>query len=90
MTQTQQAETSPQTFKLSANENPFGPSPKAVQAVQAALPTLGLYPPRTDAQLKTELSSLHGLSAEHFVTGTAGATYCGWRRWRIWRRARAL
>lgn len=63
---------SPRVFKLSANENPFGPSPKAVQAMQAALPTLGLYPPQTDAQLKAELSRLHGLSDEHFVTGNGG------------------
>ena len=72
MTQTHKAEATPRAFKLSANENPFGPSPKAVQAMQAALPTLGLYPPQTDAQLKAELSKLHGLSDEHFITGNGG------------------
>ena len=73
MTQPCKADVSPQsTFKLSANENPFGPSPKAVQAMQAVLPTLGRYPPRTDAQLKAELSRVHGVRAEHFVTGNGG------------------
>ena len=62
----------PPPFKLSANENPFGPSPKAVQAMKAALPTLGLYPPKTDAHLRADLANLHGLSAEHFVVGNGG------------------
>ena len=58
--------------KLSANENPFGPSPKALAAMQASLPTLGLYPPSTDAALKEALAQAHGLDPEHFVTANGG------------------
>ncbi len=61
-------------FKMSANENPFGPSPKAMQALQETVPTLGLYPPSTDANLKEKLASVHqsDLNAEHFVTANSG------------------
>ena len=31
-------------YKLSSNESPFGPSPKAIAAYEAAEPLLGVYP----------------------------------------------
>ena len=33
-----------EVIKLASNENPLGPSPKALAAMQAALPQLHLYP----------------------------------------------
>lgn len=59
-------------FKLSANENPFGPSPLAMAAMQAAVPTLGLYPPSTDKALREKLAQLHGLTPAQFVTANSG------------------
>lgn len=61
-----------QMFKMSANENPFGPSPKAMQAMQETVPTLGLYPPSTDAKLKSKLAEVHDLPTENFVTANSG------------------
>ena len=61
-----------QMVKLSANENPFGASPRALAAVRNALPELGLYPDGVDTRLKMALARLHGLNAEHFVTANGG------------------
>lgn len=43
---------------LSSNENNFGPSPKAMAALQEGLTNLHLYPDPTSAQLKEKLSAL--------------------------------
>jgi len=64
--------------KLSSNENPIGPSPLAVAAMQEHLAGLNFYPERTDASLKvalvdylTKLSG-HPVTAEHIFTGNSG------------------
>lgn len=64
--------------KLSSNENPVGPSPKAIAAMQEHLAGLNFYPERTDATLKvalvkylSELSG-HDVKAENVVTGNSG------------------
>jgi histidinol-phosphate aminotransferase len=61
--------------KLSSNENPLGPSPKAVAAIQEALPRLARYPPVDPLHLRQALAASvnQGLGSEHFVTGH-GAT----------------
>lgn len=61
--------------KLSSNENPLGPSPKAVAAIQEALPRLARYPPVDPLQLRQALAASvnQGLGSDHFVTGH-GAT----------------
>src|SRR5690606_31645685 len=33
-----------EVVKLASNENPYGPSPKAIEAISAELPSLHLYP----------------------------------------------
>ncbi|MDA7966333.1 aminotransferase class I/II-fold pyridoxal phosphate-dependent enzyme, partial [Ruegeria sp.] len=60
--------------RLSSNENPFGPSPKAVAAAQAALQDANLYPERTDAALCVALAQFHGrsLTPEHFFAANSG------------------
>ncbi|MDG1008067.1 MAG: histidinol-phosphate transaminase [Alphaproteobacteria bacterium] len=55
-------------FKLSANENPLGASPKAL----AALETLGdpsIYPDGSALALRQKLAALHGLDAARIVCG---------------------
>ncbi len=42
--------------KLSSNENPLGPSPRAVAALHAALPIIHRYPDSTAATLRTALA----------------------------------
>lgn len=56
-------------IKLASNENPLGPSPKALEAMRAALPQLQLYPDGNAFYLKRRLAETLGLSAEHLVLG---------------------
>ena len=61
-------------FKMSANENPLGPSPKAMKAMVEAIPTLGRYPPKSDISLREKLAAVHGrgLSPDNFIVGNSG------------------
>lgn len=55
--------------KLSANENPFGPSPKAVKAVATAAHDLHRYPEIDGYTLRQKLADIHGLEADRIVLG---------------------
>ena len=57
------------TFKLSSNESPFGPSPKAVAAYESAEPALGVYPEGTSRVLREAIAAHFGLSADCIVCG---------------------
>ena len=48
-------------LKLSSNENPFGPSPKAVEAFRDAAASLHLYPNTDHAALRAAIAEVHGL-----------------------------
>jgi histidinol-phosphate aminotransferase len=56
-------------IKLASNENPFGPSPRAVAAARAALEQGQLYPDGGCFALRQKLASAYGLAAEQFVIG---------------------
>jgi histidinol-phosphate aminotransferase len=55
--------------KLSSNESPFGPSPKAVAAYEAAEPALGIYPEGTARILREAIAAHYGLAADRIVCG---------------------
>jgi histidinol-phosphate aminotransferase len=54
---------------LSANENPLGPSPLALAAMQASLATSHRYPDRQATALRSELARRHGGKTEQIVLG---------------------
>lgn len=54
-------------FKLSSNENPFGPSPLAVEAVRAVASRLELYPDGKSTRLRKAIADLHGLNEQNIV-----------------------
>jgi histidinol-phosphate aminotransferase len=56
-------------IKLASNENPFGPSPRAVAAAAMALQSGQLYPDGGCFTLRRELAHVHGLQPEQFVIG---------------------
>lgn len=58
-------------IKVGSNENVLGPSPKALEAIQAVLPDLHLYPDSHENTLLDKLSQHlnYGLPKEHFITG---------------------
>jgi histidinol-phosphate aminotransferase len=57
------------SVKLASNENPVGPSPKAVAAMQHALTGVHRYPDGGCFYLRGALASRFGLSAEGIVVG---------------------
>lgn len=59
------ARQSADVVKLSSNENPLGPSPLAVAAMQAALGEVHRYPDAGSAALRQALGAHAGLGMEH-------------------------
>jgi histidinol-phosphate aminotransferase len=60
-------------IKLASNENPFGPSPMAVQAMQAALAESNFYPDNDALELRQKLAERHRVQPEQVVPA-AGST----------------
>lgn len=56
-------------LKLSSNENPMGPSPRALEAFRRAADQLGAYPDGSATQLREALAGAHGLDADRIVCG---------------------
>ena len=56
-------------IKLASNENPFGPSPKALAAAQHALAHGELYPDGGCFALRQKLAAVRGLNADQFIIG---------------------
>ncbi len=63
-----------EVIKLASNENPLGPSPKALQALRAALPEAHRYPGVAARELRQALARHHGhgLSEHHFLLANGG------------------
>tara|TARA_Y100000588_G_scaffold89671_1_gene96271 strand:+ start:12739 stop:13839 length:1101 start_codon:yes stop_codon:yes gene_type:complete len=55
--------------KLASNENPFGPSPKALEAAVEALQAIRLYPEGSGIRLKEKIAGVRGLDSEEIVLG---------------------
>lgn len=66
-------ETAPQLSKLDSNENPFGPSSRAMEAMQSALAAANFYPDDDCLQLRNKLAACHAVPAEQLLV-TAGST----------------
>ena len=60
-------------IKMASNENPFGPSPLAMEAIKAATPEVNYYPDNGVTELTARLSELHELDLEQVLV-TAGST----------------
>ncbi|HEY7402967.1 MAG TPA: histidinol-phosphate transaminase [Candidatus Angelobacter sp.] len=51
-------------IKLASNENPFGPSPLAIEAIRAAATEVNLYPDNDASELRAALAQRHRLASE--------------------------
>ena len=60
-------------IKLSANESPLGPSPKAMEALRAAAHDLELYPDGSTKKLREAIGEVHGLDPDRIVAGGEGS-----------------
>src|SRR5436190_1512071 len=56
-------------IKLASNENPLGPSPKALAAMRAALDSAHLYPDGGGFYLREALARKLGFSRDHLILG---------------------
>jgi histidinol-phosphate aminotransferase len=56
-------------IKLASNENPLGPSPKAVQAMRTALKNAHLYPDGSGFYLCKAIAAKLGLAPENIILG---------------------
>jgi histidinol-phosphate aminotransferase len=57
------------SIKLASNENPLGPSPRALEAVARALPSLHRYPDGATFYLRGRLAARHGVAPEEVLVG---------------------
>jgi histidinol-phosphate aminotransferase len=56
-------------IKVASNENPFGPSPLALAAMQKVLPALNLYPDGNAFYLKKKLAAKLGIETSNLILG---------------------
>ncbi|MBZ9859398.1 histidinol-phosphate transaminase [Mesorhizobium sp. CA12] len=54
-------------YKLSANENPLGPSPKAIEAAREVAAKLDVYPDGTARRLREAIAEVHGLNPANII-----------------------
>jgi histidinol-phosphate aminotransferase len=59
-----QLESGVSMIKLASNENPFGPSPRALEAIRAAASEVNLYPDNDASELRAELAARHNIAPE--------------------------
>src|SRR5271166_2824056 len=67
------AEQRSRLIKLDSNESPFGPSPRALEAMRSALSSANLYPDDDCTPLRLRLAAHHDLPPEQVLV-TAGST----------------
>ena len=68
-----QNESGVECLKLASNENPFGPSPRALEAMRWAAAQANYYPDMEISQLRQELAKHYQLKVEQVLV-TAGST----------------
>jgi histidinol-phosphate aminotransferase len=64
-------------IKLSSNENPWGPSPKATKAFEAQASNLHRYPDGVHASLRDAIAKAHDLPAEQLICGAGSDELLG-------------
>lgn len=64
-------------IKLSSNENPWGPSPKAAEAYKAQAGELHRYPDGGHSALREAIADIHGLPAEQLICGSGSDELLG-------------
>lgn len=64
-------------IKLSSNENPHGPSPKALAAYQAAAGELNRYPDGGCVKLRDAIADVHGIHPDKIVCGAGSDELLG-------------
>jgi histidinol-phosphate aminotransferase len=63
------AEAASGAIRLNANENPYGPSPKALEALAGCGPTAGRYPDPVLPRMREAIARSHGVKPENILLG---------------------
>lgn len=58
--------------KLASNENPLGPSPKAIEYIEKEIKNINMYPDSAAIKLREKLAEKHGVKIENIVVGSGG------------------
>lgn len=58
--------------KLASNENPLGPSPKAMEYIENEIKNINMYPDSAAIKLREKLAEKHGVKIENIVVGSGG------------------
>ncbi len=58
--------------KLASNENPLGPSLKAIEAIKKEVENIHIYPDSSAKRLRQEIAKAYDLSYENVVVGNGG------------------
>ena len=66
-------ETGVRCIKLASNENPFGPSPLAIEAIKASTHNTHFYPDTNSTELIARLAEIHDIE-QNQILATAGST----------------
>lgn len=69
-----EAESGIHSIKLASNENPFGPSPMAVEAIRRAASDVNWYPDADSTELREALAARHGVTPEHILLGAGSSS----------------
>lgn len=59
-----------EAIKLASNENPLGPSTRAITAIKAALPELNRYPDGASYELRRRIADRHGLTPDRIFAAS--------------------
>lgn len=59
-------------IKLASNENPLGPSPKAIEAMRSILPELHRYPDADTSRLRNAIAAENGLADNQIIVSNGG------------------
>ena len=62
------------SIKLASNENPLGPSPKAIEAIGSALEKLNRYPDGSGYNLINQIAKQHKVSPKNIVIATGSSS----------------
>ena len=69
-----EAESGVRAIKLASNENPFGPSPLAVEAIQRAALEVNWYPDAESAELRQAIAARHGVPPDHVLIAAGSSS----------------
>src|ERR1700730_7330520 len=61
-----------EVIKLASNENPLGPSPKAIEAIVKALPELHRYPDADASKLKQAIAEVYEVETNQLIVTNGG------------------